>query len=41
MEELDEAIFNVKERIIMKIFKKTFQKFYNYVRIEIINNLLQ
>lgn len=31
---------NFKERIILKLFKKTFVKVYNIVRIHIINNLL-
>lgn len=38
--ELDKTIFNVKDRIIIKLFKKTFIKFYNYMRVEIVNILL-
>lgn len=32
---------NWKERIIVRIFKKTFLKFYHIVRISILNNILK
>ena len=37
MEELKEVVkeLSFRERTILKIFKKTFIKFYNYTRIEI------
>lgn len=31
---------NLKERILLKLFGKTFVKIYNIVRLKIINNLL-
>ena len=42
MEELDEVVkeLSFRERIILKIFRKTFTKFYNIVRIDIVNNFL-
>ena len=43
MEELNEAIkkLNWRERIIVKVFIKTFKKLYNIERIKIINSLLK
>lgn len=38
--KVDKKVFNIKERIVIKIFKKTFIKFYNYNRVKIINTLL-
>lgn len=42
MEELDEVVkeLSFRERAILKIFKKTFIKFYNYTRIEIVNKFI-
>lgn len=42
MEELEEVVkeLSFRERVILKIFKKTFIKFYNYTRIEIVNKLI-
>lgn len=43
MEELNEVIkkLNWRERIIVKVFTKTFKKLYNIERIRIINSLLK
>ena len=38
--ELNKENFNIVERVIIKIFKKTFIKFYNYVRTEIVNRFV-
>lgn len=32
--------FNFYERLILKIHKKLFNKFYHYTRIEIVNKIL-
>lgn len=42
MEELDEVVkeLNFRERVIFKIFRKIFTKFYNIVRINIVNSFL-
>lgn len=42
MEELDEVVkkLSFRERVIFKIFRKIFTKFYNIVRINIVNNFL-
>ena len=42
MEELKEVVkeLSFRERTIFKIFKKTFIKFYNYTRIEIVNKFI-
>ena len=32
---------NLKERIIVKVFAKTFNKVYNIARIQIINELIK
>lgn len=31
---------NLKERILLKVFRKTFLKVYNIVRIKIVNSIL-
>lgn len=43
MEELDEVIkeLNWRERIIFKIHKKMFRKFYNIIRINFVNSILK
>lgn len=38
--ELNKENFNIVERVIIKIFKKTFVKFYNYIRVEIVNRFV-
>lgn len=32
---------SLKERIVLKLFKKTFDKILNIIRIEIVNNILK
>lgn len=32
---------NWKERILLKLFGKTFNKIFNIIRIEIVNNVLK
>ena len=41
MEEDIVRKLTIKERIIVKIFKKTFKKVYTFTRVEIINRMLQ
>lgn len=45
---MNDVVFNVvknelnwRERIIVRIFKKTFFKFYHIVRISTLNNILK
>jgi len=40
--EIEEILkeLNLFERIIVKIFRKTFTKIFNCIRIEIVNNIL-
>lgn len=42
MEELDEVVneLNWKERIVVRIFTKTFKRVYNVTRVKIVNKLL-
>lgn len=39
--KVDKRVFDIKDRIVIKIFKKTFIKFYNYIRICTINTFLE
>lgn len=39
-ENKDLKEFNLYERLILKIHKKLFSKFYHYTRIEIVNKIL-
>lgn len=43
MEELDEVMkeLNWRERIVLKIHKKVFKKFYHIIRIKIVNLILK
>lgn len=39
LEEIEKEC-NFKERILLKVFTKTFVKVYNIARLKVINNLL-
>lgn len=39
LEEIEKEC-NLKERILLKVFTKTFVKVYNIARLKVINNLL-
>lgn len=43
MEELDEVVneLNWKERIVVRIFTKTFKRVYNVTRVMIINSFIK
>lgn len=38
--KVNKKVFSLKDRIVIKIFKKTFIKYYNYVRLVAINSFL-
>ena len=39
--KVDKKVFSVKDRIIIKIFKKTIRKICYYTRVEVINSLFK
>lgn len=41
MENEEMKSLNWKERIVVKVFAKTFKKVYNLTRINIVNNMIK